>query len=138
MPYAIPHDRIFKIALPVAASARSVSYNAEDPTCINNYDKWLQLDLAKAKELQKGAPGSLQLRSISVSRRRCSTTTTSPSSSPISEVDRRHGDLRRRAALQLLDAFARASTARTEQTGMPLNEGVIWLNDPSTSPTLPS
>ena len=54
MLYAIPHDRIIKTALSGRGKRQICLYNAEDWTCINNYEKY-KLDLAKAKDLLKQA-----------------------------------------------------------------------------------
>ncbi|HEX9524619.1 MAG TPA: ABC transporter substrate-binding protein, partial [Reyranella sp.] len=54
MLYAIPHDRILKTALAGRGKRQICLYNIEDPTCINNYDKY-KLDLAKAKALLQEA-----------------------------------------------------------------------------------
>lgn len=132
MLYAIPHDRILKTALAGRGKRQICMYNMEDPTCNNNFERY-KLDLAKAKELLKEAGKTSfsfdfwysnalpynndiaiiiadSLKSIGVTAR-----------------------LKPTPALQLLDAFrARINGVDQNMSGMLLNEGVIWLNDPST------
>src|SRR5471030_1427026 len=132
MLYAIPHDRILKTALAGRGTRQICFYNIEDPVCNNNYDKY-KLDLAKAKALlqEAGKPSfsfdfwysnalpynndiaiiiADSLKSIGVT-----------------------ANLKPTPALQLLDAFrARINGVDQNMSGMYLNEGVIWLNDPST------
>ncbi|MFO1161315.1 MAG: ABC transporter substrate-binding protein [Reyranellaceae bacterium] len=132
MLYAIPHDRILKTALAGRGKRQICMYNMQDPTCSNSYEPY-KLDLNKAKALLKEAGKTSfsfdfwysnalpynndiaiiiadSLKSIGV------TATLKPT-----------------PALQLLDAFrARINGVDQNMSGMLLNEGVIWLNDPST------
>jgi peptide/nickel transport system substrate-binding protein len=132
MLYAIPHDRILKTALAGRGKRQICMYNLEDPTCNNNFERY-KLDLNKAKALLKEAGKTSfsfdfwysnalpynndiaiiiadSLKSIGVT-----------------------ANLKPTPALQLLDAFrARINGVDQNMSGMLLNEGVIWLNDPST------
>ena len=132
MLYAIPHDRILKTALSGRGKRQVCLYNAEDWTCINNYEKY-KLDLAKAKELLKeaGKPGFAFDFWYS---------TALPYNSDIAIIIADSlkqigvtANLKPTPALQLLDAVrARINGVDQNMSGMLLNEGVIWLNDPST------
>jgi peptide/nickel transport system substrate-binding protein len=132
MLYAIPHDRILKTALAGRGKRQICMYNLEDPTCNNDFERY-KLDLNKAKALLKEAGKTSfsfdfwysnalpynndiaiiiadSLKSIGVT-----------------------ANLKPTPALQLLDAFrARINGVDQNMSGMLLNEGVIWLNDPST------
>lgn len=132
MLYAIPHDRILKTALAGRGKRQTCLYNMQDPTCNDAFERY-KLDLNKAKALLKeaGKPSFAfdfwysnalpynndiaiiiadSLKSIGVT-----------------------ANLKPTPALQLLDAFrARINGVDQNMSGMLLNEGVIWLNDPST------
>jgi peptide/nickel transport system substrate-binding protein len=132
MLYAIPHDRILKTALAGRGKRQICLYNAEDPTCINNFDKY-KLDLAKAKELLKEAGKPSFAFDFWYS-------TALPYNNDIAIIIADSlksigvtANLKPTPALQLLDAFrARINGTDQNMSGMLLNEGVIWLNDPST------
>jgi peptide/nickel transport system substrate-binding protein len=107
-------------------------YNPEDPVCNDNYDKY-KLDLAKAKELLKEAGKPSFSFDFWYS-------TALPYNSDIAIIIADSlksigvtANLKPTPALQLLDAFrARINGVDQNMSGMLLNEGVIWLNDPST------
>ena len=132
MLYAIPHDRILKTALSGRGKRQVCLYNAEDWTCINNYEKY-KLDLAKAKELLKEAGKPSFAFDFWYS-------TALPYNSDIAIIIADSlkqigvtANLKPTPALQLLDAVrARINGVDQNMSGMLLNEGVIWLNDPST------
>jgi peptide/nickel transport system substrate-binding protein len=132
MLYAIPHDRILKTALAGRGKRQICLYNVEDWTCINNYDKY-KLDLAKAKELLKEAGKPSFSFDFWYS-------TALPYNSDIAIIIADSlksigvtANLKPTPALQLLDAVrARINGVDQNMSGMLLNEGVIWLNDPST------
>jgi peptide/nickel transport system substrate-binding protein len=132
MLYAIPHDRIIKTALAGRGKRQICLYNAEDWTCINNYDKY-KLDLAKAKELLKEAGKPAFSFDFWYS-------TALPYNSDIAIIIADSlksigvtANLKPTPALQLLDAVrARINGVDQNMSGLLLNEGVIWLNDPST------
>ena len=130
--HAIPHDRILKTALAGRGKRQICMYNMDDPTCSNTFERY-KLDLNKAKALLKEAGKTSfsfdfwysnalpynndiaiiiadSLKSIGVT-----------------------ANLKPTPALQLLDAFrSRINGVDQNMSGMLLNEGVIWLNDPST------
>lgn len=130
--YAIPHDRIIKTALSGRGKRQICLYNAEDWTCINNYEKY-KADLAKAKELLKEAGKPNFSFDFWYS-------TALPYNSDIAIIIADSlkqigvtANLKPTPALQLLDAVrARINGVDQNMSGMLLNEGVIWLNDPST------
>lgn len=130
--YAIPHDRILKTALSGRGKRQICLYNAEDWTCTNNYDKY-KADLNKAKELLKEAGKTSVSFDFWYS-------TALPYNSDIAIIIADSlkqvgvtANLKPTPALQLLDAVrARINGVDQNMTGMLLNEGVIWLNDPST------
>jgi peptide/nickel transport system substrate-binding protein len=132
MLYAVPHDRILKTALSGRGKRQVCLYNAEDWTCINNYEKY-KLDLAKAKELLKEAGKPSFAFDFWYS-------TALPYNSDIAIIIADSlkqigvtANLKPTPALQLLDAVrARINGVDQNMSGMLLNEGVIWLNDPST------
>ena len=132
MLYAIPHDRILKTALSGRGKRQICLYNAEDWTCINNYEKY-KLDLAKARDLLKQAGKPAFAFDFWYS-------TALPYNSDIAIIIADSlkqigvtANLKPTPALQLLDAVrARINGVDQNMSGMLLNEGVIWLNDPST------
>jgi peptide/nickel transport system substrate-binding protein len=132
MLYAIPHDRILKTALSGRGKRQVCLYNAEDWTCINNYEKY-KLDLAKARDLLKQAGKPAFAFDFWYS-------TALPYNSDIAIIIADSlkqigvtANLKPTPALQLLDAVrARINGVDQNMSGMLLNEGVIWLNDPST------
>ena len=132
MLYAIPHDRILKTALSGRGKRQICLYNAEDWTCINNYEKY-KLDLAKARDLLKQAGKPAFAFDFWYS-------TALPYNSDIAIIIANSlkqigvtANLKPTPALQLLDAVrARINGVDQNMSGMLLNEGVIWLNDPST------
>ncbi|WP_428671619.1 ABC transporter substrate-binding protein [Reyranella sp.] len=132
MLYAIPHDRIIKTALAGRGKRQVCMFNAEDWTCINNYERY-KLDLAKAKELLKQAGKEKFSFDFWYS-------TALPYNSDIAIIIADSlksigvtANLKPTPALQLLDAVrARINGVDQNMSGMYLNEFVIWLNDPST------
>ncbi|GEP55110.1 ABC transporter substrate-binding protein [Reyranella soli] len=130
--YAIPHDRILKTALSGRGKRQICLYNAEDWTCTNNYEKY-KADLNKAKELLKEAGKTSLSFDFWYS-------TALPYNSDIAIIIADSlkqvgitANLKPTPALQLLDAVrARINGVDQNMSGMLLNEGVIWLNDPST------
>ena len=132
MLYAIPHDRILKTALSGRGKRQICLYNAEDWTCNNNYDKY-KLDFAKAKDLLKQAGKPSFSFDFWYS-------TALPYNSDIAIIIADSlkqigvtANLKPTPQLQLLDAVrARINGVDQNMSGMLLNEGVIWLNDPST------
>ncbi|SEP43126.1 ABC-type transport system, substrate-binding protein [Rhodospirillales bacterium URHD0017] len=130
--YAIPHDRILKTALSGRGKRQICLYNAEDWTCTNNYEKY-KADLNKAKELLKEAGKPALSFDFWYS-------TALPYNSDIAIIIADSlkqigvtANLKPTPALQLLDAVrARINGVDQNMSGMLLNEGVIWLNDPST------
>ena len=130
MLYAIPHDRIIKTALAGRGKRQVCMFNAEDWTCINNYEKY-KLDLAKAKELLKQAGKEKFSFDLWYS-------TALPYNSDIAIIIANSlksigvtANLKPTPALQLLDAVrARINGVDQNMSGMYLNEFVIWLNDP--------
>jgi peptide/nickel transport system substrate-binding protein len=132
MLYAIPTDRIIKTALAGRGQRPVCFYNVEDPTCLNNYDAF-KLDLNKARALLKEA-----------GKEKFSFDFWYSSALPynndiaiiIADSLKQIGvtaNLKPTPALQLLDAFrARVNGVDQNMSGMLMNEGVIWLNDPST------
>ncbi|MFO1082052.1 MAG: ABC transporter substrate-binding protein [Reyranellaceae bacterium] len=132
MLYAIPHDRILKTALAGRGKRQVCMYNAPDPTCINNYDKY-KLDLAKAKALlQEAGKPSFSFDfwySTALPYNNDIAIIIADSLKSIGVT----ANLKPTPALQLLDAFrSRINGVDQAMSGMLLNEGVIWLNDPST------
>src|SRR4029078_10562477 len=105
---------------------------AEDWTCNNSYEKY-KLDLAKAKDLLQAAGKEKFSFDFWDS-------TPLPYHSDIAIIIADSlksigvtATLKPTPALQLLDAFrARINRTGQKMTGMLVNEGVIWLNDPST------
>ena len=132
MLYAIPHDRILKTELSGRGKRQICLYNAEDWTCNNNYDKY-KLDFAKAKDLLKQAGKPSFSFDFWYS-------TALPYNSDIAIIIADSlkqigvtANLKPTPQLQLLDAVrARINGVDQNMSGMLLNEGVIWLNDPST------
>jgi peptide/nickel transport system substrate-binding protein len=132
MLYAIPHDRIIKTALAGRGKRQTCVYNAEDPTCINNYERY-KLDPAKAKALLQAAGKPSFSFDFWYS-------TALPYNNDIAIIIADSlksigvtANLKPTPALQLLDAFrARINGVDQTMSGMLLNEAVIWLNDPST------
>ena len=132
MLYAIPHDRILKTALSGRGKRQICLYNAEDWTCNNNYDKY-KIDFAKAKDLLKQAGKPSFSFDFWYS-------TALPYNSDIAIIIADSlkqigvtANLKPTPQLQLLDAVrARINGVDQNMSGMLLNEGVIWLNDPST------
>ena len=132
MLYAIPHDRILKTALAGRGKRQICLYNPADPVCNNNYEKY-KLDLAKAKALLQEAGKTSFSFDFWYS-------TALPYNSDIAIIIADSlksigvtANLKPTPALQLLDAFrARINGTDQNMSGMLLNEGVIWLNDPST------
>ncbi|MBL6615933.1 MAG: ABC transporter substrate-binding protein [Reyranella sp.] len=130
--YAIPHDRILKTALSGRGKRQICLYNAEDWTCTNNYEKY-KADLNKAKELLKEAGKPSFAFDFWYS-------TALPYNSDIAIIIADSlkqigvtANLKPTPQLQLLDAVrARINGVDQNMSGMLLNEGVIWLNDPST------
>ncbi len=130
--YAIPHDRILKTALSGRGKRQICLYNAEDWTCTNNYEKY-KADLNKAKELLREAGKTNVSFDFWYS-------TALPYNSDIAIIIadslKQAGvtaNLKPTPALQLLDVVrARINGVDQNMSGMLLNEGVIWLNDPST------
>jgi peptide/nickel transport system substrate-binding protein len=136
MLYAIPTDRIIKTALAGRGKRQICLYNEDDPTCINNYEKY-KLDLTKAKELLKEAGKPSFSFDFWYS-------TALPYNNDIAIIIADSlksigvtANLKPTPALQLLDAVrARINGVDQNMSGMLLNEGVIWLNDPSTMTNL--
>jgi peptide/nickel transport system substrate-binding protein len=132
MLYAIPTDRILKTALAGRGKRQICLYNEDDPTCINNYDKY-KFDLAKAKALLAEAGKTSFSFDFWYS-------TALPYNNDIAIIIADSlkaigvtANLKPTPALQLLDAVrARINGVDQNMSGMLLNEGVIWLNDPST------
>lgn len=130
--YAIPHDRILKTALSGRGKRQICLYNAQDWTCNNNYDKY-KADLPKARELLKEAGKPSLAFDFWYS-------TALPYNSDIAIIIADSlkqigvtANLKPTPALQLLDAVrSRINGVDQNMSGMLLNEGVIWLNDPST------
>ncbi|CAN5912798.1 hypothetical protein BH11PSE3_BH11PSE3_39820 [soil metagenome] len=130
--YAIPHDRILKTALSGRGKRQICLYNAEDWTCNNNYEKY-KADLPKARELLKEAGKPALAFDFWYS-------TALPYNSDIAIIIADSlkqigvtANLKPTPALQLLDAVrSRINGVDQNMSGMLLNEGVIWLNDPST------
>lgn len=132
MLYAIPTDRIIRTALAGRGSRAICLYNPDDPTCINNYDKF-KLHLEKAKALLKDAGKSSFTFDFWYSS---GLPYNNDIAILIADSLRQIGvtaNLKPTPAVQLLDV-TRARINGTEQamSGMYLNEAVIWLNDPST------
>jgi peptide/nickel transport system substrate-binding protein len=132
MLHAIPHDRILKIALAGRGKRQICLYNMPDPVCNNNYERY-KLDLEKAKALLKDAGKTSFSFDFWYS-------TALPYNNDIAIIIADSlkaigvtANLKPTPALQLLDAFrARINGVDQNMSGMLLNEGVIWLNDPST------
>ncbi len=132
MLYAIPHDRILKIALAGRGSRQICMYNKDDPTCNNSFERY-KLDLEKAKALLKEAGKTSFSFDFWYSN---SLPYNNDIAIMIADSLKSIGvtaNLKPTPALQLLDAFrARINGVDQNMSGMLLNEGVIWLNDPST------
>lgn len=133
MLYAIPHERIIRTALSRRGKRAICFYNPADATCNNSFEKY-SLDLEKAKQLLKDAGKENFSFDFWY-------TTALPYNNDIAILIADSlksigvtANLKPTPALQLQTA-ARARVLRTEDTmsGMMLNEGVIWLNDPSTA-----
>ncbi|WP_158292153.1 ABC transporter substrate-binding protein [Paracraurococcus ruber] len=132
MLYAIPHDRIIRTALAGRGKRQVCFFNAEDITCNDSFARYsLNLDRARALLKEAGKEGitfdfwyssALPYNNdiailIADSLKQIGVTAT----------------LKPTPALQLLDAVrARINGVDQGMSGMLLNEGVIWLNDPST------
>lgn len=132
MLYAMPIERIIRTALSGRGRRQDCFFNREDITCNNSYARYtFDPERAKALLAEAGKTGfsfdfwysnalpynndiailiADALKSIGVT-----------------------ANLRPTPALQLLDAFRnRINGQNEEMSGMLMNEGVIWLNDPST------
>jgi peptide/nickel transport system substrate-binding protein len=132
MLHAMPVDRIIRTALSGRGRRQECFFNRDDITCNNSYARYtFDLDRAKALLAEAGMTSfsfdfwysnalpynndiailiADALKSIGVT-----------------------ANLRPTPALQLLDAFRNRINGQNEDmAGMLMNEGVIWLNDPST------
>ncbi|HEY0185561.1 MAG TPA: ABC transporter substrate-binding protein [Rhodopila sp.] len=132
MLYAVPTDKIIKTALSGRATRAISLYNHDDPTAVNDYEKF-KLDLDKAKSLLAAA-GKTSFSfdfwySSALPYNNDIAILIADSLKSIGVT----ANLKPTPALQLLDAI-RARIIGTDQamSGMLLNESVIWLNDPST------
>ena len=108
MLYAVPTDKIIRTALAGRATRAISLYNPEDPTAVNDYEKY-KLDLDKAKSLSGGSRKDPAFRLISGTALPC------PYNNDIAILIADSlksigvfANLKPTPALQLLDADARA------------------------------
>jgi peptide/nickel transport system substrate-binding protein len=132
MLYAIPHDRILKTALAGRGKRQTCMFNMEDPTCSFNFERY-KLDVNKARALLKEAGKTSFSFDFWYSN---ALPYNNDIAIIIADSLKQVGvtaNLKPTPALQLLDAYrARINGVDQNMSGMLLNEGVIWLNDPST------
>ncbi|MBR0650186.1 hypothetical protein GXW78_10970 [Roseomonas terrae] len=132
MLYAMPIDRIIRTALSGRGRRQDCFFNMEDITCNNSFARYT-FDPDRAKALLAEAGKANFAFDFWYSN-------ALPYNNDIAILiaDALKGigvtaNLRPTPALQLLDAFRnRINGQNEEMTGMLMNEGVIWLNDPST------
>jgi peptide/nickel transport system substrate-binding protein len=132
MLYAMPIDRIIRTALSGRGRRQDCFFNRDDITCNNSYARYtFDPDRAKALLVEAGKTSfSFDFwYSSALPYNNDIAILIADSLKQIGVT----ANLRPTPALQLLDAFRnRINGLNEEMSGMLMNEGVIWLNDPST------
>ena len=132
MLYAMPIDRILRTALSGRGRRQECFFNRDDITCNNSYAGYT-FDLERAKALLAAAGKTSFSFDFWYSN---ALPYNNDIAILIADALKSIGvtaNLRPTPALQLLDAFRNRINGQNEDmSGMLMNEGVIWLNDPST------